>query len=196
VSAISNVGSYVLGGVGATVDAATQLTYTGTFNVTPAPLSVDLTGTVSKTFDGSTVATLGPGNYTLSGLVNGDTMSLNDPVTGSYATAFPGRGIPVTAGGLAITGAAASNYMLVETTATADIGIILPPTLEQILTLLQQPGLTTFTAAGQSLGSFVVGNGESLLARLELLVVERQGGHRIVINLPPTASAAPASGSL
>ena len=195
-NATSNVGSYVLGGMGGTVGADTQLTYTGTLSVTPASLTVDLTGTVSKMFDGTTVATLGPGNYTLSGLVNGDTVSLNDPITGNYATAFPGRGIPVTVGGLALMGAAASNYTLVETMATADIGIILPPTPQQILTLLQQPGVATFTPAGQSLGIFVVGSGESLLARLEQLVVEKQGGHRIIINLPPTASAPPASGSL
>ena len=56
-------------------------------------LNVGLTGVVRKVFDGNTDATLVPANYALFGVVGVDNVFLNDPASGSYATAAVGRGI-------------------------------------------------------------------------------------------------------
>ena len=123
----------VSGASGGTFDAANYtITYhTGALTVDPATLTVGLTGDIGRNFNGTTTATLSPGNYTLTGLVNGGAVTLNDPASGSYATANPGGGIAVTVTGLALLGAKADDYRLASTTITADIGTIIavaPPT--------------------------------------------------------------------
>ena len=84
-----------------------------------------------------------PNNYTLSGVIAGDSVALNDPVAGTYATASPGAGIPVTVSGLALSGASAGNYRLLSETVTGNIGEILPlPTADLITqrsSLITQP---------------------------------------------------------
>jgi outer membrane protein OmpA-like peptidoglycan-associated protein len=94
--------------------------------IDPKTVSAGLTGTVTKNADGTNIATLTPGNYTLSGVVSGDGVSLNDPAHGTYASAQLGSGIAVTVTGLALTGSAARDYVLAGTTATANIGTIRP----------------------------------------------------------------------
>lgn len=102
---------------------------TGELTVTPATLTPGLTGTVSKVYDSTTAATLAAGNYTLSGTVNGDSVSLNNPAAGTYAAAKAGSGISVSVSGLALTGSAAGNYVLASTSASANIGTITPAPL-------------------------------------------------------------------
>jgi len=92
--------------------------------IDPKTLTAGLTGTVTKTYDGTTVATLTGGNYTLTGVIAGDAVTLNDPTKGTYATAAVGSGIAVTVGGLALLGAEAGDYRLASATTTADIGKI------------------------------------------------------------------------
>jgi filamentous hemagglutinin family protein len=102
--------------------------------ITPATLTAGLTGTVSKVYDGTTAATLAAANYTLSGIIGGDNVALNDPTSGSYASANAGTGIGVSVTGLTLSGAAARDYMLASTTASANIGTITPATLTASLT--------------------------------------------------------------
>ncbi len=97
----------------------------GTGTITPATLTASLIGSVSKVFDGTTAATLTPANYILSGVVNGDTVSLNDPIFGTYASKNIGSGIDVSVSGLALSGLSAGNYVLASTLANADIGSII-----------------------------------------------------------------------
>jgi filamentous hemagglutinin family protein len=78
--------------------------------ITPLALTASLTGTVSKTYDGTTAATLTAGNYTLAGAVSGDSVTLNDPTAGTYDTKDAGAGKTVTVSGLALTGADAEDY--------------------------------------------------------------------------------------
>jgi outer membrane protein OmpA-like peptidoglycan-associated protein len=66
------------------------------------------------------------GNYTLTGVIVGDTVTLNDPSSGTYASASPGSGIAVSVHGLTLEGAEAGNYRLAKTTVTAGIGTITP----------------------------------------------------------------------
>ncbi len=93
--------------------------------ITPATLTAQLIGTVSKIADGTTVATLTPANYRLLGVLDGDAVNLNDPSTGIYATALAGSGINVSVSGLALVGASRGDYVLASTSADATIGIIL-----------------------------------------------------------------------
>ena len=99
----------------------------GLLTVNPARLNVALTGTVSKVFDGTTLATLVPANYVLDGVIGSDAVGLNNPTSGTYASANPGTGIGVNVVGLALMGPAAGNYVLLNPTANANIGVITAP---------------------------------------------------------------------
>ncbi len=102
---------------------------TGVLTVDPKVLTASLTGTVEKTYDGTTAATLTAANYLLSGIVGSDSVFLNDPATGNYGTKNAGTSKNVYAGGLKLLGADASNYVLASRTATGKIGIIDPKVL-------------------------------------------------------------------
>lgn len=103
-----------------------NLSSSGTLSQTVNQKSVTagLTGTVSKTYNGTTAATLSSGNYTLSGVVSGDTVTLNDPTSGTYGTRNAGIGETVTVTGLSISGTSAANYTLSSTSASAAVGTI------------------------------------------------------------------------
>ncbi len=104
--------------------------YLGTpvLNITPATLTASLTSTVSKVYDATLLATLSSGNYALTGVLDGDTVNLNNPVIGTYNTKDVGTDKLVTVDGLAISGASASNYQLASTSTSAEIGTITPAT--------------------------------------------------------------------
>jgi hypothetical protein len=114
-------------------------------SITPATLTAGLTGAVTKTYDGTTAATLSPDNYTLAGVIGADDVWLNDPTMGSYARAAAGSAIPVTVTGLAILGSDAGDYQLARTTITAAVGAITMPGLTSqqkalpVLSALPQP---------------------------------------------------------
>jgi hypothetical protein len=71
----------------------------------------------NKVYDGTTSATLSSNNVVFSGIVNGDTVSLN---TNGYAANFAsdgvGSGLAVAVSGLTLTGASATNYTLAQPT--------------------------------------------------------------------------------
>jgi alpha-L-arabinofuranosidase len=92
--------------------------------VNPATLTAGLTGTVGKLYNGTTNATLATGNYTLSGVVSGDTVTLNNPASGTYDTRNVGASKTVTVLGLTISGASAANYTLFSTSASGAVGTI------------------------------------------------------------------------
>jgi hypothetical protein len=116
----ADAGNYILAKTSATADIGT---------IDPKTITAGLTGTVRKTYDGTTAATLNGGNYTLTGLIAGDMVGLNDPSSGKYASAGPGSGIAVTVNGLALDGADAGNYRLATRTVTADVGVITAETM-------------------------------------------------------------------
>jgi filamentous hemagglutinin family protein len=121
--------------------------------ISPATLTAGLAGTVSKTYDGTTAASLAPGNYTLAGVIGSDSVTLNDPATGTYATANAGTGITVTVSGLALSGVAAGNYVLSATSAAAPIGGIAQAVLTAGLT-----GTVTKTYNGTTAANLAAGN--------------------------------------
>ena len=118
-------GNYVLAGNTLSANIGT---------ITPATLTARLTGTVGKVYDGTTAATLTAANYTLSGVIGGDNVSLNDPTAGTFATANVGGNIGVSISGLALGGAASGNYVLAGAALSANVGTITPATLTAGLT--------------------------------------------------------------
>ena len=102
-------------------------------------VTVGLTGSVDKVYDGTTVATLSSGNYTVSGLVGTDTASLNEPTRGNYDSAAIGNGKGVTVSGLILNSVSDGatpvyGYQLADSTVDAAIGSIAP-------VLLSVPGV-------------------------------------------------------
>jgi hypothetical protein len=87
-------------------------------------LTAGLTGAVSKNYDGTAAATLAAGNYTLSGVLSGDTVTLNNPTSGTYDNRNQGTGKTVAVTGLSISGLSATNYALSSTSTFAAIGTI------------------------------------------------------------------------
>jgi hypothetical protein len=120
-------------------------TVTGTGTIDPSQLVVSIINNPTKVYDGTTVATLGSGNYVLSGLIGGDSISLvNTPTSGTYAAPDAGaEGVSAllgagnySAGG----GTLLSNYVLPTlasgfgTITKAPLGISLTATLNQPVT--------------------------------------------------------------
>jgi hypothetical protein len=107
--------------------------------IDPAVVTVLLTGTVQKAFDGNSAATLNASNYTLSGLVPGFGATLNNPAAGSYDSPNAGTGKTVTVGGLVISGS--GNYVLSSSSASGAVGIITaaPPDDNALISSIQNP---------------------------------------------------------
>ena len=123
--------------------------------ITKVTLGTALTGTVTKVFDGTDVATLAPGNYVLTGALSGDTVALNDPASGNYDDKNVGSGKTVSVSGLAVSGADAGNYALASTTISGNIGTITKPAVIDTVS-------AALTAPSANPGSNVVQNAPAL----------------------------------
>jgi hypothetical protein len=129
-------------------DTLASTTVTGAIGtITPATLTAGLTGTVSKTYDTTKSATLAANNYTLSGVLGSDAVTLNEPTAGTYDTIHVGTGKTVTVNGLSISGTNSSDYQLVSTTADGAVGTITPAMLSAALTGTVAKIYDTTTAA-------------------------------------------------
>jgi hypothetical protein len=166
--------SATLGGSNYTATGSTQLAdyvlptlATGNVGEIDAKvLTASLTGTIEKTYDGTTTASLAGGGYTLSGVVSGQTVGLNAG-TGTYASQHVGTGILVTFGGVTLTGATASNYVLSGAGLSGSVGQIDPKTVTASLTGTVEKtydGSTTatLTSGAYSLTGFVSGQGATV----------------------------------
>ena len=91
--------------------------------IAPATITASLTGTVSKTYDGTTSATVASGNIQISGVVNGDVVTATAS-SATYDTKDVGSGKTVTAIGVSLSGTGAGNYVLSSITATGPVGTI------------------------------------------------------------------------
>jgi hypothetical protein len=134
-TATSNVGTYAISGTGLAADygnytfsyAAANAT---AFTITPATLTVGGEMAASRTYNGTTDATLTGG--TLAGLVSGDTVTLTQ--AGHFSSSDAGTAVPVTASDT-LAGAGAGNYVLTQPT---DIAANITP------------AILTYTAASAS----------------------------------------------
>ena len=103
-----------------------NITQVNTASGTINPLALtppSLKGTVDKTYDGTTDATLSDSNYSLPGTIEGDDVSLNNPTSGTYDTQNVGSGKTVSVSGLQLLGNDAEDYT-VNNSASNTIGII------------------------------------------------------------------------
>ena len=133
----ADAGSYagVLKGNGLLSSAGYTIVYqAGTLTIDQAVLTASLTGTVSKTYDGSTGATLTAANYTLGTPLFSDQVTLSPVLTGTYDATGVGSGRTVTVTGLTLDGPDAGNYRLSATTLQAPIGTITAKVLTASLT--------------------------------------------------------------
>jgi hypothetical protein len=128
-----NVGT----GIGVTVSGltltgarATNYTLTQpvglTANITLARMVTITSGITAnnKVYDGTTTATISSNNVVLNGVRPGDAASVRlstNGYTATFASAGVANGIGVTISGLTLTGAGATNYMLIQPTLAANI---------------------------------------------------------------------------
>jgi hypothetical protein len=92
----------------------------GVLSITPASLKISNLIANSKNFDGKKEVTLSGGE--LIGLVNGDTMSLNNEFKAEFVDSKVGTAKAITISNIGLTGAAVNNYKVeMPTNLTADI---------------------------------------------------------------------------
>jgi len=122
--------------------------------IDPAVLTASLTGTVEKTYDSTTAATLGPANYSVSGTVYGDDIvTLNNPASGLYTDKNAGSGRTVTVTGLALDNA---NYTLASTSISGPVGVIDPAILTAGLTGTVEKTYDSTTTATLAAGNYTL----------------------------------------
>ncbi|ALV04976.1 YDG domain-containing protein [Roseateles depolymerans] len=150
--------------------ATTASTVLGTGNgllYTVAPtVTVSLVGTTSKVYDGTTAATLGAGNYTISGVIDGDTVTYSVAGAGVYGNKNVGTAKSVSVDGVSMTGASNGGtvvygYTLGSTTATGNIGTITPRSISAATGSVQDKvydGTTTGTLGTVSLSGVLAGD--------------------------------------
>src|SRR5208337_1134810 len=115
-----------VGGLTLTGGSATNYTLTQpvlSANITSKGVTVGSGLTANnKVYDGTTVATITSNNVVLTGVVSGDTVNVaTNGYTASFASAGVGTAIPVTVGGLTLTGGSATNYTLTQPVLSANI---------------------------------------------------------------------------
>ena len=176
----------------ATYNVTTVLGTGNGFLYTTAPIVTPiLTGTVSKSYDATTAATLAAGNYTNSGAIDGDTITLNNPTSGTYATANAGTGINVSVSGISLVSASNGSatvygYQLGSSSANANIGTITPA----LITITSNTGQTKVygtddpasAASAYGLTSGTLFGGNTLTGSMGRVVGESVGSYNFTQN--------------
>jgi hypothetical protein len=173
--------------------------YNATYGVTPvagtgdgflytiAPvITPGLTDIVTKVYDGNTDATLAPVNFTVAGVIDGDTVTLNNPINGSYDTPNVGSGKTITVNGIAIDSATNGSatvygYQLASTSASGPIGEITADPDQQAQ---QQPGVVgaiTNIGTPQFPGTEQAVTGGSLLVPSDAVATEAGGRRKLAV---------------
>lgn len=130
----------------------TQPTLTG--NITAKGLTVINTAVTAKPYDGNTNATIT--GATLSGIVPGDVVALNNATTGTFNTPAIGTNKPVTTS-MTLTGAQSGNYTITQPTLTGNITAkTLTVTGAQVVSKIYD-GNTLATITGATLTGVVTG---------------------------------------
>ena len=128
--------------------------------ITPKALTANLTGAVSRVYDGTLTASLASSNFALTGLVTGEALAIK-PTQGAYASKDVGKTIVVTAG-LATSDFAPTtdtnlnNYSL-PATASGAIGEITSATLTYLADPAERPANTPNPVLSGSVTGFVAG---------------------------------------
>jgi hypothetical protein len=117
--------------------ATTSVQTTGEIKAKSITLTLNPSPVISKQYDGEVAATPGAGNYVLSGVEEGDDLSVSG--TAVYDDKNAGSGKTVTANGFILSGTDKANYTL-TTLSAATTGIITARTLT--VSLQAQPPVT------------------------------------------------------
>ena len=143
-----NVGNYVIEPSGLTSNNYAITYGNGALNISPANVSVSatnvsLTGTVSKVYDGTNVATLAPSNYVMTGWQGSDGATIAQTV-GTYDNANAGSNklvnVTLTSNDYtAINGTLLSNYNL-PTAVSGYVGLVVP----KLVTVANAARTTTY----------------------------------------------------
>jgi filamentous hemagglutinin family protein len=168
--------------------------------IDPAALTASLTGTARKTYDGTTTASLTAGNYALTGVVAGDSVTLNHPATGNYNNKNAGTAKTVTVGGLVLSGADAGNYLLASPIASGAIGIIDPATLTASLTgtvrkTYDGTAAATTTAANYKLSGILAGDSVSAGSPASASYSDKNVGTGKLVSVSGLSLAGPDAGN-
>jgi hypothetical protein len=126
---------------------------------TLAPVvTASLTGSISKVYDGTSTATLSANNFSTTGSILGDSISLT-PGSASYVNLNVNSGIQVIAYNLSLTaskgGIPVYGYQLFSSSATGNIGSITPATLTYTANPTSLTAGTTFPTFTGSVTGFV-----------------------------------------
>ncbi|RYY29747.1 MAG: T9SS type B sorting domain-containing protein, partial [Sphingobacteriaceae bacterium] len=161
--------------------------------ITPAPVQVNLIGTVAKTYDGTNTATLTAANYQLSGLMNtAEQVTFNKPANGTYDNSNTGNNKTVAVSGIALSGLDANNYVLAAANSSANIGSINP----KMLTVTADNQSRIYNAPNSALTVSYSGfaNGETVASLTTLPTLSTTAtADAPVGNYPITASGASSS---
>ncbi|SDD92094.1 hypothetical protein SAMN05444678_1441, partial [Sphingomonas sp. YR710] len=138
--------------------------------ITRKQLTASLTGAVSRTYDGTTAATLASSNYQIGGLVDGETITATQ-TSGTFASANAGSGISITASLASSDLSAGSNTLLsnyaLPTSAAGAIGEITRKQLTASLTGAVSRTYDGTTAATLASSNYQIGglvDGETITA--------------------------------
>ncbi|WP_316818333.1 YDG domain-containing protein, partial [Pedobacter nyackensis] len=131
-------------------------TFSTNGEITTKSLTASVIGTVSKVYDGAVTATLASANYSLSGVLSGDAVVLNNPTSGSYDTRNIGTGKIVTVNGLSISGTNAANYSLGSTSISGAVGTITTKNLTASLTGIVSKIYDGTTVAGLNASNYIL----------------------------------------
>ncbi|WP_233834120.1 MBG domain-containing protein [Paraburkholderia sp. ZP32-5] len=191
----ANARSYTLTASGLS-DGNYSITYVGgTLTIAPAVLTATLTGTISKTYDGTTTAALGSGNYVLSGFVGGQGATVTQ-TSGAYNSADVATAGTVTAtlaGGdfMASGGTNLANYVL--PTSASGTASITPATLTVTGTSVSSKTYDGTTAAALTGGTLsgVIGADNVTLAQSGAFA-SRDAGTGIAVTASDTLGGAAA----
>ncbi|GLQ99726.1 YDG domain-containing protein [Dyella mobilis] len=158
-----SVSGFSIGGGSASNYTLTQPGLTA--NITPAPLTVTVTGDPTKTYNGNSAATLVASDYTITGFVAGQGATLPQTASASYASANAGTNVTVNAtlalsDYLANAGTNLSNYILPTTgTGTGTINpVVLNLTGQRVYDAATDAAYTLFGKSGVLTGI----NGDTL----------------------------------
>ncbi|HEY3800735.1 MAG TPA: YDG domain-containing protein [Caulobacteraceae bacterium] len=159
-SGFIDAGSYGIALSGAVVTDGNSVPYriiyvNGQLTVTQKPLTASLTGQTSKVYDGTNGATLNSSDYSLTGVVAGDSVTLASPTSGTYANQNVGTGIGVSVNGFTLGGADAANYSVNAGTSAA-AGTITPKQLTASLTGTVQKNFDGTTVATLAAGNYLL----------------------------------------
>ncbi|OYT91717.1 MAG: hypothetical protein CFE43_11980 [Burkholderiales bacterium PBB3] len=170
--ACTNVGVYaVTAGTVASSNSYYLTWQNGSLTVNPFALTAiagSLTGSLSKTYDGSTSVTLGPSNYVLTGFIGGDNANITK-TSGNFndANAGSGKNITVSLSNTDYTAVGAtnlSNYIL-PTSISGNIGTITPVALTVTAnsTSKTYDGVAFAGGNGVTYNGFVAGESSAVL---------------------------------